>query len=47
MLWGRLGRKGVIAAEECLAITEIRSFRTMVYGTGDSNQRPTLTLGTD
>lgn len=40
-------RKVVIAVEECLAITEIRGIRTMVYGTGDSNQRPTLTLGTD
>lgn len=47
MLWGRLERKGVIAAEECLAITEIKGIRTIVYGAGDSNQRPTLTLGTD
>lgn len=46
MLWGRLERKGVIAAEECSAVTEIRGIRTMLYGAGDSNQRPALTLGT-
>lgn len=34
ILWGRLERKGLIAAEECLEITEIRGIRTMAHGNG-------------